>query len=89
MKEVKQPRRPMLFYYIVMLIVVMAINFLLMPSISQTSISNVDYGTFMKMTEQKQISKVEVQASQILFEDAEGNLYRTSIMEDPGLTERL
>ena len=89
MKEVKQPRKPMLFYYVIMLIIIMAFNFLLMPNVAQTSVKTVDYGTFMKMTEQKQIATVEVQASQILFTDSEGNFYKTSAMEDQGLTERL
>ena len=89
MKEVKQPRKSMLFYYVIMLIVVMAFNFLLMPNVAQTSVKTVDYGTFMKMTDQKQIATVEVQASQILFTDSDGNMYKTSAMDDPGLTERL
>ena len=79
----------MLFYYVIMMIAIMAFNFLLLPNVTQTSVKTVDYGTFMKMTDSKQIASVEVQASQILFTDADGNMYKTSAMDDPGLTERL
>ena len=89
MKEVKSPRKPMLAYYLVILMVIMIFNMFVMPKMSQVQVNDVDYGTFMKMTESKEIKEVQVQSNKILFTDQEDQVYKTSIMEDPGLTERL
>lgn len=90
MNEVKKPKRPLLFYWVIALAVLLLINFLLVPRMSQRRVQDVDYGTFMTMTEENNIGQVEVQEQQILFTDKSGeNIYRTGRMDDPGLTERL
>lgn len=90
MNEVKKPKRPLLFYWGIALAVLLLINFLLVPKMSQRRVQDVDYGTFMTMTEENNIGQVEVQEQQILFTDKSGeNIYRTGRMDDPGLTERL
>ena len=90
MNEVKKPKRPLLFYWGIALAVLLLINFLLVPRMSQRRVQDVDYGTFMTMTEENNIGQVEVQEQQILFTDKSGeNIYRTGRMDDPGLTERL
>lgn len=90
MKEVKSPKKPLAFYYFVVLIVLFLFNFLLMPLISRTTVKQVDYGTFMQMTKDRQIGQVEIEDNQILFTDKDGkNIYKTGIMDDPGRTERL
>ena len=90
MKEVKNPKKPLAFYYFVVLIVLFLFNFLLMPLISRTTVKQVDYGTFMQMTKDRQIGQVEIEDNQILFTDKDGkNIYKTGIMDDPGRTERL
>ena len=90
MNEIKKPRKPLAFYYLIVLAVLFVINFVLMPYMEERSIKQVDYGTFMTMTEDKEIGKVEVQDNQILFTDkAESQIYKTGLMDDPGLVERL
>ena len=91
MNEVKQPRRPMLVFYIVMLILMLVFNTLVLPSLAKQQIQEVDYGTFMTMTEKKQIGEVEVRSNMILFTDKADppQIYRTGIMDDPGLVQRL
>ena len=90
MNEVKKPKRPLLFYWGIALAVLLLINFLLVPRMSQRRVQDVDYGTFMTMTEENNIGQVEVQEQQILFTDKSGeNIYRTGRMDDPELTERL
>ena len=80
----------MAFYYLIVLAVLFVINFVLMPYMEERSIKQVDYGTFMTMTEEKEIGKVEVQDNQILFTDkAESQIYKTGVMDDPGLVDRL
>ena len=90
MNEIKKPRKPLAFYYLIVLAVLFVINFVLMPYMEERSIKQVDYGTFMTMTEEKEIGKVEVQDNQILFTDkAESQIYKTVVMDDPGLVDRL
>ena len=90
MKEVKSPKKPLIYYYGIVLLVLMLFNFLAMPYLAQRQVLEVDYGTFMDMTEQHQIGQVEVQSNQILFTDREtGQIYTTGIMNDPDLIYRL
>ena len=90
MKEVKSPKKPLIYYYAIALLAIFLFNIIVMPMIAQEKVKEVDYGTFMSMIEQKNIGKVEVQESQIVFTDKkEKNIYKTGAMEDPTLTERL
>ncbi len=90
MNEVKQPKKPLAYYYFIVLLVIMLFNFLLMPKLIEQQILEVDYGTFMAMTEEKNIGQVDIQDNQIVFTDKEGTkIYKTGLMEDPGRTERL
>lgn len=90
MNEVKTPKRPLLFYYGITLLVLILFNFLVLPRVAQAQVTEVDYGTFMSMTEEGNIGRVEVQTNKILFTDkAESTVYKTGLMNDPGLTERL
>ena len=90
MKEVKRPRRPMIFYYLLILCVILAFNMFALPAMQQSQITKVDYGTFMKMTEDREIKQVQIQSSKIIFTDKNGKYYSTTPMEgDAGLTERL
>ena len=90
MEDVKKPKKPLIFYYAIVLLVIVLFNALVMPGIREAQIMDVDYGTFMEMTEQKQIGEVEIQTNQILFTDKEGRtIFRTGLMEDPGRTQRL
>ena len=90
MNEVKQPKRPILIFYIVMLILMLLFNMFVIPAMAKQQIKEVDYGTFMTMTENGEIGKVEVRSNMILFTNKDGSLfYRTGVMDDPGLTERL
>ena len=90
MHEVKQPKKPLIFYYIIVLAALLLFNLLAMPLISEHRIEDVDYGTFMAMTERQEIGKVEIDSSEILFTNQDGSqIYRTGAMDDPGLTERL
>ena len=90
MNEVKKPKKPLIYYYFIVLLVIMLFNLLLMPKIAQRQIKETDYGTFMAMTEEKNIGRVQIQDNQILFTDKEETtVYKTGLLEDPGLVERL
>ncbi|MGM9653277.1 MAG: ATP-dependent zinc metalloprotease FtsH [Eubacteriales bacterium] len=90
MNEVKTPKKPLIFYYAIAMLILLLFNFLTLPRLLERQVKEVDYGTFMSMTEEKNIGKVEVQDNQILFTDkAEENIYKTGLMNDPGLTQRL
>lgn len=90
MNEVKKPKKPLIFYYGIAVLAVLLFNLLAMPRIAARQIKEVDYGTFMTMTEEKNIGQVDVQSNQILFTDKENKqIYKTGIMDDPGLVERL
>ena len=90
MKEVKSPRKPLIYYFIIVLCVLILFNLLITPLLSTSSIVEVDYGTFMSMIEEGDIGEVEITDSEIYFTDAEGTTtYMTGAMDDPTLTERL
>ncbi|HIV25571.1 MAG TPA: ATP-dependent zinc metalloprotease FtsH [Candidatus Scatomonas pullistercoris] len=91
MQEVKKPRKPLIYYYVIVLLVLLLFNFLAMPWIAQRQIREVDYGTFMDMAENREIGEVEVQQedNQIIFTDKEGTVYKTGMMPDADLTQRL
>lgn len=90
MKEVKSPKKPLVFYYGIVLLVLLLFNLIVSPFLAELKVKEVDYGTFMSMIEEKNIGKVEVDDTQILFTDKEEeNVYKTGLMNDPTLTERL
>ena len=90
MKEVKTPRKPLAIYYALVLLMLLLLNFVLLPWMGERQIKEVDYGTFMTMTEEKNIGRVDIESNQIIFTDKdETQVYRTGLMNDTGLTERL
>lgn len=90
MNEVKTPKKPLIFYYGVTLLVLVLFNFLMLPHFVQSQIQKVDYGTFMSKIEEGKIDRVEIQSNKILFTEKEGDrIYKTGLMDDSGLTERL
>jgi len=90
MNEVKTPKKSLIYYYGIVILALMLFNFLAMPWFVQRQILEVDYGTFMDMTEQGEIGRVEVQDNQILFTNREGTqIYKTGLMVDPDLIYRL
>ena len=92
MNEVKRPQKPLYFFYGIVLLVIILFNTLAMPMLAEARVKEVDYGTFMTMTENKEIGKVEIQDNQILFTDKQEEdptVYKTGRMEDPNLAERL
>lgn len=90
MNEVKTPKKPLIFYYCIALIVLLFFNFWIMPHLMRMQVKEVDYGTFMSMTEEKNVGLVEIHNNQIVFTDKEeDSVYKTGLMNDPGLTERL
>ena len=90
MNEVKQPKKPLAYYYGIVLVVLLLFNLLVMPMITNAQIKEVDYGTFMSMTEKKEIGRVEIEDNQILFtNNDETQIYKTGIMDDPDRTQRL
>ena len=90
MKEVKTPKKPLAIYYAIVLLVLMLLNIVLVPWMNERQIKEVDYGTFMSMTEEKDIGRVDVESNQILFTDKdETQVYKTGLMNDPDLTQRL
>ena len=90
MNEVKNPKKPLFYYGIIALLMLLLFNIFVTPAIFATQVKEVDYGTFMKMTEEKNIGLVEVDSNEIVFTDAaKENYYKTGVMDDPNLTERL
>ena len=90
MNEVKKPKKPLIFYYGMALLLLLLFNIFAAPKLMQHQIKEVDYGTFMEMTDSKNIGLVEVQDNQIVFTDkSDENVYKTGVLDDPGLTERL
>ena len=90
MNEVKAPKKPLIYYYGIVMLVLMLFNFLAIPWFAQRQILEVDYGTFIDMTERREIGQVEVQDNQILFTNREGTqIYKTGLMVDPDLIYRL
>ncbi len=92
MNEVRSPKKPLIFYYIVAMLLVMMFNFIAMPWLSQYQIKEVDYNTFVTMTQQGEIGKVEIQAAdnRILFTGKDGkSIYKTAMVPDDNLVQRL
>jgi cell division protease FtsH len=91
MKEVKSPKKPLIFYYGIALLVIVLFNVIVSPLLIKARVVEVDYGTFMSMIEQKKIGNVEVKNDQIIFteKDNEKVIYKTGAMNDPTLTQRL
>ena len=90
MKEVKPSKKPLAIYYAIVLLVLLVINLVVMPWLAERQVQEVDYGTFMSMTEQENIDKVDIQSNQIIFTDKDNKqIYKTGLMNDPSLTERL
>ena len=90
MNEVKTPKKPLIAYYCIVILLLLLFNMLVMPMIGQRQVKEVDYNTFMEMTYNDNIGKVELQDNQILFTDKDNTqLYKTGLMSDPELTQRL
>ena len=90
MKEVKSPKKPLLYYYGIILLVILLFNLIVSPLLMQQQVTEVDYGTFMRMIEEKNIGKVQVDSDEIVFTDKDGKtVYSTGAMDDPTLTQRL
>ena len=91
MKEVKSPKKPLIFYYGIALLVIVLFNVIVSPLLVKARVTEVDYGTFMNMIEQKKIGNVEVEDDQIIFTDKDDakKIYKTGAMNDPTLTQRL
>ena len=90
MNEVKTPKKPLISYYCIVILLLLLFNMLVMPMISQRQVKEVDYNTFMEMTYNDNIGKVELQDNQILFTDKDNTqVYKTGLMSDPELTQRL
>ena len=90
MNEVKKPKKPLIYYYAIVMLALMLINTLIVPLFAQQRVTEVDYGTFMSMTEEGNLGLVEVENNQIIFTDkAEEKIYKTGRMDDDGLIDRL
>ena len=91
MKEVKSPKKPLFYYYGIVLLIIIVFNVLVTPMLTKTMVKEVDYGTFMSKIEDKKIDDVQIEDNQILFTDRDdaNTVYKTGVMEDPTLTERL
>ena len=90
MKEIKNPKRPLVYYAVVAMLAVLLFNLLAVPAMANAAVKEVDYGTFMDMTEKGDIGKVEIETNQIIFTDKSGqSFYKTGLMDDPDRTERL
>ena len=90
MKEVKPSKKPLAIYYAIVLAVLLLLNLVLLPWMSERQVEEVDYGTFMTMTEEKNIGRVDIESNQIIFTDQEEKqVYKTGLMNDPELTQRL
>ena len=90
MNEVRKPKKSLVVYYMITIGIVLALNMFVLPALMQPQVVEVDYGTFMTMTENREIGAVHVQYNQIVFTDKEGTSYfKTGLMDDPQLVERL
>ena len=92
MQEIKKPRKPLIYYYVIVLAVLLLFNFLIMPWAAERRVQEVGYETFMEMTEKRDIGKVEIDQSdnEIIFTNKEGDqIYKTGMVEDTDLTQRL
>ena len=90
MKEVKPPKKPLIFYYAAAMLAVLLFNFIAVPWMAERQVKEVDYGTFMTMTEEKNIKEVEIEPNQIIFTNKDGSkIYKTGVLDDPELVDRL
>lgn len=90
MKEVKSPRKPLIYYYGIVILIILLFNVIVAPLLMKGKVVEVDYGTFMEMIEEKNVGRVQVDDSQIVFTDKENTaIYKTGVMNDPTLTQRL
>lgn len=90
MKEIKSPKKPLIFYYGIVLLLLILFNLIVSPILMERQVTEVDYGTFMRMIEEKNVGQVEVGNSEIVFTDKDNTaIYKTGAMDDPNLTERL
>ena len=90
MKEVKNPKKPLLYYYLIALAVIMLLNAIVFPRIRDAAVKEVPYNVFMQLTEEQKIELVQIESNQILFTQKDDNMvYKTGIVDDPNLTERL
>lgn len=89
MEELKAPKKPLAYYYGIIIMLLLLFNFLVMPRLSERQVQTVDYGTFMNMTQNQEIQQVEIGSSRIFFLDKSGTIYETAVMEDAGLVDRL
>ena len=90
MKEVKSPKKPLIYYYVLVLAILCLFNLIVSPMLMRPQIDEVDYGTFMDMIEEKDVGVVEVTSTEITFTNKDNTkVYETGAMYDPTLTERL
>lgn len=90
MQEVKSPKKPFLYYCLIVATIMVLLNSLVFPNVLEHSVKEVDYNTFMKMTENKEIGKVNIDSGEIIFTDkSEEKMYKTGVMDDSGLVDRL
>ena len=90
MNMIGKPRKPLLFFYGIVITALLIFNMFVMPYMAEMKINDVDYGTFISMTEAKNVGSVKIDDKQILFTDKEGKtIYRTGLIDDPGRTQRL
>ena len=91
MKQVQKPKKPIIFYYVIALIVILLLNLLLFPRLLEPKVTEVDYGKFLQMVDNKEISEVQIQSNEIIFSDksSPANYYKTGVMNDYKLVDRL
>ena len=90
MHEVKKPRKNMAYYYFIVLMIIMLINTFLVPYMAEQQVEEVDYGTFISMTEKGKIGQVDIESNQIVFTNKDNTkIYKTGLMDDPDRTQRL
>ena len=92
MHEVKKPRKPLIYYYVIVLAVLLLFNFLFMPWAAGRQVQEVGYDTFIEMTEKEEIGQVQInqEDNEVIFTNKDGDqIYKTGMVEDPGMTERL
>ncbi|MBR6221070.1 MAG: ATP-dependent metallopeptidase FtsH/Yme1/Tma family protein [Clostridia bacterium] len=89
MNEVKKPKQPLIFYYLLAVVAIIVFNSVIAPMLFSPKVTEVDYSEFMRMTEEKQVKEVMVQDNQIIFTGGDGSFFKTGLMDDPDLTQRL
>lgn len=91
MKQVQKPKKPMIFYYVIALVVILLLNLLLFPRLLEPKVTEVDYGKFLQMVDNNEVSEVQIQSSEIIFSDksSPANYYKTGVMNDYKLVDRL